>query len=142
MIMIKAVVRPEKADAVLEALLEAGYSAVTKVPVFGRGKQSANTTLGYGSAANSALDAFGSGFGSGSKEQDPSAPQRRPAPHDELVPDGDHGSGPHGQSSGPDLSHVHAGAHRRLDGRRRLRRGRVRRLARCGRDHGLVDQDR
>ncbi len=39
MIMIKAIVRPEKADAVLEALLEAGYSAVTKIPVFGRGKQ-------------------------------------------------------------------------------------------------------
>lgn len=39
MIMIKAIVRPERADAVLEALLEAGYSAVTKVPVFGRGKQ-------------------------------------------------------------------------------------------------------
>lgn len=39
MVMIKAIVRPEKADAVLEALLEAGYSAVTKIPVFGRGKQ-------------------------------------------------------------------------------------------------------
>ena len=39
MIMIKAIIRPEKSDAVLEALLEAGYSAVTKVPVFGRGKQ-------------------------------------------------------------------------------------------------------
>jgi len=37
--MIKAIIRPEKADAVLEALLEAGYSAVTKIPVFGRGKQ-------------------------------------------------------------------------------------------------------
>ncbi len=39
MIMIKAIVRPERADAVLETLLEAGYSAVTKIPVFGRGKQ-------------------------------------------------------------------------------------------------------
>ena len=29
MIMIKAIVRPERADAVLETLLEAGYSAVT-----------------------------------------------------------------------------------------------------------------
>ena len=39
MIMIKAVVRPEKSDYVLAGLLEAGYPAVTKVPVFGRGKQ-------------------------------------------------------------------------------------------------------
>lgn len=39
MIMIKAIVRREKADDVLEGLLEAGYPAVTKVPVFGRGKQ-------------------------------------------------------------------------------------------------------
>jgi nitrogen regulatory protein PII 1 len=39
MIMIKAIVRPEKADAVLAGLLEAGYPAVTKVSVFGRGKQ-------------------------------------------------------------------------------------------------------
>jgi nitrogen regulatory protein PII 1 len=37
--MIKAVVRPEKSDYVLAGLLEAGYPAVTKVPVFGRGKQ-------------------------------------------------------------------------------------------------------
>ncbi len=39
MLMIRAIVRPEKADAVLEGLLEAGYPAVTKVAVFGRGKQ-------------------------------------------------------------------------------------------------------
>ncbi|MBN2640268.1 MAG: P-II family nitrogen regulator [Victivallales bacterium] len=39
MIMIKAVVRPEKSDDVLAGLLEAGYPAVTKIPVFGRGKQ-------------------------------------------------------------------------------------------------------
>jgi nitrogen regulatory protein PII 1 len=39
MLMIKSVVRPEKADAVLQGLLEAGYPAVTKVPVYGRGKQ-------------------------------------------------------------------------------------------------------
>ena len=37
--MIKAVVRPEKSDDVLAGLLEAGYPAVTKIPVFGRGKQ-------------------------------------------------------------------------------------------------------
>jgi nitrogen regulatory protein PII 1 len=37
--MIKAIVRPEKSDYILEGLLEAGYPAVTKIPVFGRGKQ-------------------------------------------------------------------------------------------------------
>lgn len=39
MVLIRSVVRPEKADAVMKALLEAGFPAVTKVPVFGRGKQ-------------------------------------------------------------------------------------------------------
>jgi nitrogen regulatory protein PII 1 len=39
MIMIRAIVRPEKAGAVLEALLDAGFPAVTKMDVFGRGKQ-------------------------------------------------------------------------------------------------------
>jgi nitrogen regulatory protein PII 1 len=39
MVMIKAIVRPEKVDAVMEALMEAGFPAVTKVAVFGRGKQ-------------------------------------------------------------------------------------------------------
>jgi len=39
MLMIRSMVRPEKADLVLEGLLEAGYPAVTKVDVFGRGKQ-------------------------------------------------------------------------------------------------------
>jgi len=37
--MLKAIVRPEKTDEVLGALLEAGYPAVTKIPVYGRGKQ-------------------------------------------------------------------------------------------------------
>ena len=37
--LIRAIVRPEKTDAVLAALLDAGYPAVTKVSVFGRGKQ-------------------------------------------------------------------------------------------------------
>jgi nitrogen regulatory protein PII 1 len=32
-------VRPEKTDAVLAALMEAGYPSVTKVTVVGRGKQ-------------------------------------------------------------------------------------------------------
>ncbi len=39
MIMIRAIIRPEKADAVMSALMEAGYPAVTKMDVFGRGKQ-------------------------------------------------------------------------------------------------------
>lgn len=37
--MIRSIVRPEKVDAVLAALMEAGYPAVTKVSVVGRGKQ-------------------------------------------------------------------------------------------------------
>lgn len=37
--MIRAVIRPEKSAKVLTALFEAGYPAVTKVPVVGRGKQ-------------------------------------------------------------------------------------------------------
>ena len=39
MLMIKAIVRPEKCDSVLDALMDAGFPAVTKVAVFGRGKQ-------------------------------------------------------------------------------------------------------
>lgn len=39
MIMIRAIVRPEKADDVLAALMDAGYPAVTKYAVTGRGKQ-------------------------------------------------------------------------------------------------------
>jgi nitrogen regulatory protein PII 1 len=38
-ILVRSIVRPEKADAVLATLLDAGYPAVTKVSVFGRGKQ-------------------------------------------------------------------------------------------------------
>jgi nitrogen regulatory protein PII 1 len=37
--MIRSIVRPEKADQVLAALMEAGFPAVTKVSVVGRGKQ-------------------------------------------------------------------------------------------------------
>lgn len=37
--MIKAFVRPEKAEDILNALMEKGFSAVTKVSVLGRGKQ-------------------------------------------------------------------------------------------------------
>jgi nitrogen regulatory protein PII 1 len=39
MIMIRAIVRPEKVDTVMAELMEAGFPAVTKVSVFGRGKQ-------------------------------------------------------------------------------------------------------
>lgn len=39
MVMVKSVIRPERAHAVMAALLEAGFPAVTKVDVAGRGKQ-------------------------------------------------------------------------------------------------------
>ncbi|MGC8660449.1 MAG: P-II family nitrogen regulator [Desulfomonilaceae bacterium] len=39
MLMIKSVVRPTKVDDVLAALMEAGFPAVTKISVVGRGKQ-------------------------------------------------------------------------------------------------------
>lgn len=39
MILIRSVVRPEKVDNVLAALMEAGFPAVTKMSVVGRGKQ-------------------------------------------------------------------------------------------------------
>ncbi|MFP4380155.1 MAG: P-II family nitrogen regulator [Candidatus Sumerlaeia bacterium] len=39
MIMVRAIVRPEKSDEVLAALMYAGFPAVTKFDVFGRGKQ-------------------------------------------------------------------------------------------------------
>ena len=37
--MIKAIVRPEKAEDVLDALMEQGFAATTKISVLGRGKQ-------------------------------------------------------------------------------------------------------
>jgi nitrogen regulatory protein PII 1 len=37
--MIRAIVRPEKADKILAALMEAGFPSVTKYSVAGRGKQ-------------------------------------------------------------------------------------------------------
>ena len=37
--LIRAIIRPEKADAVLAALMDAGFPAVTKYSVAGRGKQ-------------------------------------------------------------------------------------------------------
>ncbi len=39
MIMVKAIIRPEKVDDVLAALMAAGFPAVTKLSVAGRGKQ-------------------------------------------------------------------------------------------------------
>ncbi len=39
MVMVQAIVRPEKVYGVMKALLEAGFPAVTKMDVFGRGKQ-------------------------------------------------------------------------------------------------------
>jgi nitrogen regulatory protein PII 1 len=37
--MIRAIVRPEKSDEVLAALMYAGFPAVTKMDVYGRGRQ-------------------------------------------------------------------------------------------------------
>ena len=39
MIMVRAIVRPEKVDEVLSALMYAGFPSVTKMDVYGRGKQ-------------------------------------------------------------------------------------------------------
>ncbi|GAB6097450.1 P-II family nitrogen regulator [Desulfatiferula olefinivorans] len=39
MIMIRSIVRPEKTDNVLASLMDAGFPAVTRFPVVGRGKQ-------------------------------------------------------------------------------------------------------
>ena len=39
MIMIRAIIRPEKSEEVLAALMYAGFPAVTKMDVYGRGKQ-------------------------------------------------------------------------------------------------------
>jgi nitrogen regulatory protein PII 1 len=38
-IMIRSIVRPEKVNGVMAALMEAGYPAVTRMNVAGRGKQ-------------------------------------------------------------------------------------------------------
>jgi len=39
MYMLRAIVRPEKSSIVMKALFDAGFPAVTKMAVFGRGKQ-------------------------------------------------------------------------------------------------------
>jgi nitrogen regulatory protein PII 1 len=39
MLLIRAIVRPEKSPIVMKGLFNAGFPAVTKISVFGRGKQ-------------------------------------------------------------------------------------------------------
>lgn len=39
MFLLRAIVRPEKSTVVMKALFDAGFPAVTKISVFGRGKQ-------------------------------------------------------------------------------------------------------
>ena len=39
MLMVRAIIRPEKAGVVLSEMLSGGFSAVTKLDVYGRGKQ-------------------------------------------------------------------------------------------------------
>ena len=39
MLLIRAIVRPEKSSVVMKALFEAGFPGITKISVFGRGKQ-------------------------------------------------------------------------------------------------------
>jgi nitrogen regulatory protein PII 1 len=39
MLLVRSIIRPEKTGVVLSELLSAGYPAVTKMDVFGRGKQ-------------------------------------------------------------------------------------------------------
>lgn len=39
MVLLRAIIRPEKVDDVLVALLDAGHTSVTKMDVYGRGKQ-------------------------------------------------------------------------------------------------------
>jgi nitrogen regulatory protein PII 1 len=39
MLLVRAIIRPEKVGSVLSELLSAGFPAVTKMDVYGRGKQ-------------------------------------------------------------------------------------------------------
>lgn len=39
MLLVRAIIRPEKADFVMKEAAEAGFPAVTKMDVYGRGKQ-------------------------------------------------------------------------------------------------------
>lgn len=42
MYMIRAIIRPERVSTVLSELLDAGFPEVTKMAVYGRGKQKGN----------------------------------------------------------------------------------------------------
>ncbi|MBO5266360.1 MAG: P-II family nitrogen regulator [Ruminiclostridium sp.] len=44
MLLVKAIVRPEKSNAIIDALYETGFTAITKMDVSGRGKQKGTTT--------------------------------------------------------------------------------------------------
>jgi len=39
MLLVRAIIRPEKSGAVMSEVAAAGFPAVTKMPVYGRGKQ-------------------------------------------------------------------------------------------------------
>ena len=39
MLLVRAIIRPEKTAAVMQELMDAGFPAVTKMDVFGRGRQ-------------------------------------------------------------------------------------------------------
>ncbi len=39
MLLVRAIIRPEKTAAVMHELMEAGFPAITKMDVFGRGRQ-------------------------------------------------------------------------------------------------------
>lgn len=39
MLLVRSIIRPEKVESVLKAVSKAGFNAVTKMDVYGRGKQ-------------------------------------------------------------------------------------------------------
>lgn len=45
--MIRAIVRPEKVEEVVDSLADGGFVALTKLDVFGRGKQKGERGFGY-----------------------------------------------------------------------------------------------
>ena len=46
MIMIRAILRPERSQEVIDGLLEAGYPAITKIDVAGRGRKQLGIKVG------------------------------------------------------------------------------------------------
>ncbi len=44
MLLVKAIVRPEKSNIIIDALYDAGFTAITKMDVSGRGKQNGAAT--------------------------------------------------------------------------------------------------